>query len=159
MGTVQVEVCEPEYRRYCDKLTKDVPFPVERQNCHFERKKICQLVPKTKPKKAKVYSYTEDCKEIPREICDQCETKTLQPACLLEARMIIPPNEKSMAPNEEATNTFSKSGRELQKKSGLNFLFWTWTTAGRARRVSILLYGFSLLDNRNRTQKWDESPC
>merc|ERR1739848_922471 len=55
--TVQVEVCEPEYLRYCDKLTKDVPFPVERQNCHFERKKICQLVPKTKPKKAKVYSY------------------------------------------------------------------------------------------------------
>merc|ERR1739838_959917 len=49
--TVQVEVCEPEYRRYCDKLTKDVPFPVERQNCHFERKKICQLVPKTKPKR------------------------------------------------------------------------------------------------------------
>merc|ERR1712193_326352 len=25
--TVQVEVCEPEYKRYCDKLTKDVPFP------------------------------------------------------------------------------------------------------------------------------------
>merc|ERR1739838_363180 len=85
--TVQVEVCEPEYRRYCDKLTKDVPFPVERQNCHFERKKICQLVPKTKPKKAKVYSYTEDCKQVPREICDQCETKTLEPACQLEERM------------------------------------------------------------------------
>merc|ERR1739848_521716 len=85
--TVQVEVCEPEYRRYCDKLTKDVPFPVERQNCHFERKKICQLAPKTKPKKAKVYSYTEDCKKVPREVCDQCETKTLQPACLLEARV------------------------------------------------------------------------
>jgi len=85
--TVQVEVCEPEYRRYCDKLTKDVPFPVERQNCHFERKKICQLVPKTKPKKAKVYSYTEDCKKVPREVCDQCETKTLQPACLREERV------------------------------------------------------------------------
>ena len=84
---VQVEVCEPEYKRYCDKLTKDVPFPVERQNCHFERKKICQLVPKTKPKKAKVYSYTEDCKQVPREICDQCETKTLAPACLREERL------------------------------------------------------------------------
>ena len=84
---VQVEVCEPEYKRYCDKLTKDVPFPVERQNCHFERKKICQLVPKTKPKKAKVYSYTQDCKAIPREICDQCETKTLEPACQMEERM------------------------------------------------------------------------
>jgi len=85
--TVQVEVCEPEFKRYCDKLTKDVPFPVERQNCHFERKKICQLVPKTKPKKAKVYSYTQDCKPIPREICDQCETKTLEPACMREERM------------------------------------------------------------------------
>jgi hypothetical protein len=85
--TVQIEVCEPEYRRFCDKLTKDVPFPVERQNCHFERKKICQLVPKTKPKKAKVYSYTEDCKPVPREICDQCETKTLEAACVPEARM------------------------------------------------------------------------
>merc|ERR1711913_126139 len=84
---VKDTVCEPEYRRYCDKLTKDVPFPVERQNCHFERKKICQLVPKTKPKKAKVYSYTQDCKAIPREICDQCETKTLEPACQMEERM------------------------------------------------------------------------
>merc|ERR1711913_57984 len=84
---VKDTVCEPEYRRYCDKLTKDVPFPVERQNCHFERKKICQLVPKTKPKKAKVYSYTEDCKQVPREICDQCETKTLEPACLREERL------------------------------------------------------------------------
>jgi len=59
--TVQVEVCEPEYKRYCDKLTK--------------------------PKKAKVYSYTEDCKQVPREICDQCETKTLAPACLREERL------------------------------------------------------------------------
>ena len=60
---------------------------MERQNYHFERKKICQLVPKTKPKKAKVYSYTQDCKAIPREICDQCETKTLEPACQMEERM------------------------------------------------------------------------
>merc|ERR1712149_109878 len=49
--------------------------------------KICQLVPKTKPKKAKVYSYTEDCKPVPREICDQCETKTLEAACVPEAGM------------------------------------------------------------------------
>merc|ERR1712119_269698 len=70
-----------------DTTCKKVPFPVERQNCHFERKKICQLVPKTKPKKAKVYSYTEDCKQVPREICDKCETKTLEPACLREERL------------------------------------------------------------------------
>merc|ERR1719233_190445 len=29
--------------------------------------------------KAKKYSYTKDCKEQPREICDQCEKKTIQP--------------------------------------------------------------------------------
>merc|ERR1712149_66487 len=46
--TVQVEVCEPEY---------------------------------------KVYWYPEDCKQVPREICDQCETKTLAPACLREERL------------------------------------------------------------------------
>merc|ERR1711875_139351 len=32
---------------------------------------------KTRPKKAKKYSYTKDCKEQPREICDQCEKKSL----------------------------------------------------------------------------------
>merc|ERR1719466_653844 len=49
--------------------------PVEKQNCHFEPKKICELEMKTRPKKAKKYSYTKDCKEQPREICDQCEKK------------------------------------------------------------------------------------
>merc|ERR1712096_544140 len=39
------------------------PFPVEKQNCHFEPKKICELEMKTRPKKAKKYSYTKDCKE------------------------------------------------------------------------------------------------
>merc|ERR1719508_584867 len=32
--------------------------------------KICELEMKTRPKKAKKYSYTKDCKEQPREICD-----------------------------------------------------------------------------------------
>merc|ERR1712179_350010 len=48
---------------------------LEEQNCHFEPKKICELEMKTRPKKAKKYSYTKDCKEQPREICDQCEKK------------------------------------------------------------------------------------
>merc|ERR1712096_154660 len=60
------------------------PFPVETQNCHFEPKKICELEMKTRPKKAKKYSYTKDCKEQPREICDQCEKKSIQPLCDME---------------------------------------------------------------------------
>merc|ERR1712179_384492 len=53
------------------KFSNIFPFPVEEQNCHFEPKKICELEMKTRPKKAKKYSYTKDCKEQPREICDQ----------------------------------------------------------------------------------------
>ena len=34
---------------------------------------------KTHSKKAKKYSYTKDCEEQPREICDQYEKKTIQP--------------------------------------------------------------------------------
>merc|ERR1712243_432590 len=64
------------------------PFPVEEQNCHFEPKKICELEMKTRPKKAKKYSYTEDCKEQPREICDQCEKKSLKPVCVMQDRLV-----------------------------------------------------------------------
>jgi len=46
---------------------------VEEQNCRFEPKKFCEL-----EMKAKKYSYTKDCKEQPREICDQCEKKALR---------------------------------------------------------------------------------
>merc|ERR1712096_238683 len=42
---------------------------------------------KTRPKKAKKYSYTKDCKEQPREICDQCEKKSIQPLCDMEERL------------------------------------------------------------------------
>merc|ERR1712179_677457 len=43
---------------------------------------------KTRPKKAKKYSYTKDCKEQPREICDQCEKKTIQPVCEKQERLV-----------------------------------------------------------------------
>ena len=82
-----MEVCKTDVHRYCEKFSNIFPFPVEEQNCHFEPKKICELEMKTRPKKAKKYSYTKDCKEQPREICDQCEKKTLRPDCIPEERM------------------------------------------------------------------------
>jgi len=42
---------------------------------------------KTRPKKAKKYSYTKDCKEQPREICDQCEKKNLREVCETQDRL------------------------------------------------------------------------
>merc|ERR1719186_812389 len=79
---IQVEVCKTDVHRYCEKFSNIFPFPVEKQNCHFkpkkysytkdckeQPKKICEMEMKTRPKKAKKYSYTKDCKEQPREIC------------------------------------------------------------------------------------------
>ena len=63
-------MCKTDVHRYCEKFSNVFPFPVEEQNCHFEPKKICELQQKTRPKKAKKYSYTKDCKEQPREICE-----------------------------------------------------------------------------------------
>merc|ERR1712055_698038 len=85
---IQVEVCRTDIHRYCEKFSNVFPFPVEKQNCHFEPKKICELEMKTRPKKAKKYSYIKDCKEQPREICDQCEKKFLQPVCEQQERLV-----------------------------------------------------------------------
>merc|ERR1712215_653088 len=85
---VQVEVCKTDVHRYCEKFPNTHPFPVEEQNCHFEPKKICELQMKTRPKKAKKYSYVKDCKEQPRQICDQCETQNLEPLCDTEESLV-----------------------------------------------------------------------
>ena len=81
-------MCKTDVHRYCEKFSNVFPFPVEEQNCHFEPKKICELQQKTRPKKAKKYSYTKDCKEQPREICDQCEKKSIQPLCDMQERLV-----------------------------------------------------------------------
>lgn len=82
-------MCKTDVHRYCEKFSNIFPFPVEEQNCHFEPKKICELEMKVRPKKAKKYSYTKDCKEQPREICDQCEKRTIQPECTEQDRLIV----------------------------------------------------------------------
>ena len=79
-------MCKTDVHRYCEKFSNIFPFPVEEQNCHFEPKKICELQQKTRPKKAKKYSYTKDCKEQPREICDQCEKRSTKPVCDIQKR-------------------------------------------------------------------------
>merc|ERR1712119_140101 len=76
---IQVEVCKTDVHRYCEKFSNIFPFPVEKQNCQLEMK--------TRPKKAKKYSYIKDCKEQPREICDQCEKKSIQPLCDMQERL------------------------------------------------------------------------
>lgn len=78
---VQVEVCKTDVRRYCEKFSNVILFPVEKYHCHDEPKKICKLETKTRPKKIEKYSYVKDCKEVSRELCPQYEKKSLKPVC------------------------------------------------------------------------------
>jgi len=84
--TVRKELCRQETNQYCHKFTNPVPQPVQKQNCHFVAKKLCEVDTRTRYKKAKRYSYTPHCHPVPREICDQTEVNTVAPVCSTEKR-------------------------------------------------------------------------
>jgi len=84
---VLVEVCDRDVYDYCEKFTNTVPLPIEGQNCHFEPRKICEVEEKSRPKQAKMYSYTKDCKKVDRTVCSQVERKVIQPVCVNEERL------------------------------------------------------------------------
>jgi len=85
--TIRKESCHQQTHQYCQKFTNPQPHPVERQNCHFEPKRTCELENRTRYKKAKRFSYTPHCHPVPREICDQTEVKTVAPVCVTEKRL------------------------------------------------------------------------
>ena len=40
---MRTEVCQPDHSRFCQKVTNEHPEPEQRQNCHFEPKKVSEL--------------------------------------------------------------------------------------------------------------------
>merc|ERR1711862_337571 len=78
---VQEEICKPQTSKYCEKFTNDFPYPVEKQNCHTEPMKKCELESRTRPKKAKKYLYNKECKPVTRQVCENREGKKLRPVC------------------------------------------------------------------------------
>ena len=123
---IQVEVCKTDVHRYCEKFSNIFPFPVEEQNCHFEPKKICELEMKTRPKKAKKYSYTKDCKEQPREICDQCEKKTIQPVCEQQERLVCTYEPVESCRDEDKQYCHKVEKVELEEFCDMEFDFYTF---------------------------------
>merc|ERR1712098_631320 len=69
-----------------------------------------ELEMKTRPKKAKKYSYTKDCKEQPRAICDQCETQSLEPACDFQERLTC-----SYVPKEQCSEEAKQYCHKVEK--------------------------------------------
>merc|ERR1712228_696299 len=78
---VQEEICKPQTSKYCEKFTNEFPYPVEKQNCHTEPMRKCELESRTRPKKAKKYLYNKECKPVTRQVCENREGKKLRPVC------------------------------------------------------------------------------
>merc|ERR1712203_1317988 len=74
---VRTEVCQPDHSRFCQKVTNEHPEP----------KKVCELQRRTRNKKAKRYSYSQDCRPVARNICETCEVKEVVPRCEQESRL------------------------------------------------------------------------
>jgi len=78
---VRQDVCKPRQVKHCEKFTNDFPYPVEKQNCHSEPMKRCQLETRSRPKRAKQYRYHKQCRPVKRQVCEDCEKQELRPVC------------------------------------------------------------------------------
>eukprot|EP00091_Calanus_sinicus_P000057 TRINITY_DN0_c4_g1_i4.p1 TRINITY_DN0_c4_g1~~TRINITY_DN0_c4_g1_i4.p1 ORF type:complete len:167 (+),score=45.65 TRINITY_DN0_c4_g1_i4:523-1023(+) len=85
---IQVGVCKTDVHRYCEEVLQRLPLQVESRTATLSPRRSVELAAEDSPKNAKKYSYTKDCKEQPREVCDQCEKKTIQPVCDLQERLV-----------------------------------------------------------------------
>merc|ERR1712173_337539 len=86
--TVTTEYCEDREEKVCEKLTERVPVPSEKQNCHDENKKVCELEQISQPKQVKKYVYTKDCRPVPKTVCDNAEQMFLQASCVPSSRKV-----------------------------------------------------------------------
>ena len=62
----------------CKKMPEQKPYPVEKQACHDDEKKVCEQKEISQPKQIKKYVYKKECKKVPREICSTATYKTLE---------------------------------------------------------------------------------
>jgi len=73
--------------------------PSEKQNCHDEQKKVCELEQRSQPKQVKKYVYTKHCRPVPKTVCDNIDQKSLQPSCVPMSR-----KQCSYSPEERCEN-------------------------------------------------------
>merc|ERR1711862_1071626 len=84
--TVSSEYCEEREEEVCEKLTEREPVPKEKQVCHDEKKKVCELEQRSQPKQVKKYIYTKQCRPVPKTVCDNADQMSLVPSCVPASR-------------------------------------------------------------------------
>jgi len=84
--TVVVPRCSSKSDKVCEAMPQRYPTVSERQHCHNEDKKVCQLEERTQPKQVKKYVYTKQCRKVPRKVCENADNKSLVPSCVPSVR-------------------------------------------------------------------------
>jgi len=84
--TVSMQKCSEGTEKICEKLPEMTPVPMEKQVCHNEEKRVCELEQRAQPKQIKNYIYTTQCRPVPKMICENAEMKQLVPTCVPTAR-------------------------------------------------------------------------
>merc|ERR1712020_578332 len=106
--TVSTKYCEDREEKVCEKLTERVPVPSEKQNCHDENKKLCELEQSSQPKQVKKYVYTKHCRPVPKTVCDNADQMFLQPSCVPSSRKVC-----SYHPEEKCENVPKQHCRKV----------------------------------------------
>merc|ERR1711992_120637 len=84
--TVIVPKCSTTTDKVCETVHQRYPDVSERQHCHNEDKKVCQLEERTQSKQVKKYVYTKQCRKVPRKVCENADNKSLVPSCVPSVR-------------------------------------------------------------------------
>jgi len=100
--TVTEQKCTSSPQKVCEKLQENVPTVHPRQTCHTEERRVCELVKSTQPKQVrqspilqidifhylqvKKFVYSKQCRDVPRQICENADVKTLVPSCVPTTR-------------------------------------------------------------------------
>merc|ERR1711931_285251 len=113
--TIKEEVCKPKMDKVCEKLTNEFPVPVEKQNCHNEYMKQCELEERQRPKKARNFSYHKECKPVKRQVCDNAQKKKLKVTCEKEPRSVCTYEPKEKCEDEHKKYCF-KTETKLHEK-------------------------------------------
>merc|ERR1712002_618682 len=112
---IREEVCKPKMDKVCEKLTNEFPVPEEKQNCHSEFMKQCELEERQRPKKARKFSYHKECKPVKRQVCDNAQKKKLKVNCEKEPRSVCTYEPKEKCKEEHKKYCF-KSEAKLHEK-------------------------------------------
>jgi len=113
--TIREEVCKTKRDKVCEKVTHTFPEPVEKQNCHSDNMKKCELEVRQRPKKARNFSYRKECKPVQREVCDDSIKRKLEVTCEDEPRTVCKYEPKEKCVDEKKKYCF-KSEAKLHEK-------------------------------------------